>query len=203
MMDLTYLETALKKGATLHGFRSGGGLRVFRIDLDGDNIGYGEHPAALDALAHVNLWLEQDPAPTYQEFYGGKFPHYLTGSTHSSDDLDAWLKKGSTVDARCEGDKVVVELHGYVDVSIPDEIQERVHNGEQLVKWEHRGYRFHITPIKFANGERGCSMETVFVPEGKKQHNSTFYRMVKIGKGADFFAAVDAAFEAEEQETDD
>lgn len=115
MMDLTHLEQALKNGAKLHGFRSGGGLRVFSVKRDGVDIGYGEHPAALDALAHVNLWLEQDPAPTYKEFYGGKFPHYLTGSTHSSDALDAWLKRGSTVDAYQNGEGVVVELHGYAD----------------------------------------------------------------------------------------
>ncbi len=202
MMDLTHLDTALKQGATLHGFRSGGGLRVFRVNRDDANIGYGEHPAALDALAHVNLWLEQEPKPTYEEFYGGKFPHYLTGSSNSSDALDAWMTQGQTVDAHQEGADVVVALHGYADVTIPEEVKQQIDDGALEVEWEHRGYRFLITPMRCPNGDRGHRMKTIFVPEGKRVCDATFYKIVKTGTGATFLDAVDAAFVAEEREND-
>ncbi len=201
-MDLNNLDSALLAGATLHGFRSGGGLRVFRVERDGDDLGYGEHPAASDALAHVNLWLEQDPAPTYKEFYGGKFPHYLTGSTHSSDRLDAWLRQGHTVDAHHSSDGVVVELRGCEHVELPEEIKQQIDAGSPAVEWTHRGYTFLITPMRFPNGERGTSMKTTFVPEGKRAIDATFYNVVKTGSGATFLEAVAAAFSAESCESD-
>jgi hypothetical protein len=201
MMELTHLDTALKNGATLHGFRSGGGLRVFRVNsADDENIGYGEHPAALDALAHVNLWLEQEPKPTYKEFYGGKFPHYLTGSTHSSDALDEWMKQGQTVDAHCTPEGVVVLLHGYTHADLPQSVKDAADAAGGPVEWENRGYKFEVTPIRFANNDPGHSVKTVFVPEGKRQVDATFYKVVKTGVGATFLEAVDAAFAAEEQE---
>jgi hypothetical protein len=38
------LEKALNDGAKIHIFRSGGGLRVIRVEKKGKLISYGEHP---------------------------------------------------------------------------------------------------------------------------------------------------------------
>ena len=110
-MKLDNLHKALEDGATLHGFRSGGGLRVFRVDNGPVLLGYGEHPQAQDALAHTELWLEK--CPEYEDFYGKKFPHYYTGSSSSGNCvLDQWLLKGNTIDVTQKGGIVVVQLNG-------------------------------------------------------------------------------------------
>jgi len=134
-MDLINLRKAFKEGATLHGFLSGGGLRVFRVELGGDLIGYGEHPHALDALAHVELWIgEKIPSSTsaYKSFYGVKFPHYLTGSSASgSSKLDSWMCQGYSVDAKYSKDDgvIVVDLKGSYSRDIKDEPKPVVISG--------------------------------------------------------------------------
>lgn len=73
------LENALKEGANIHVFRSGGGLRVVRLEKKGKLISYGEHPYFSTALSHA----ESDFGLSYEEQYNpenGKHIHYLTGA---------------------------------------------------------------------------------------------------------------------------
>jgi hypothetical protein len=101
------IEKALKDGARLHAFLSGGGLRVVRIekkkdtetkDEDDNLISYGEHPYFPGALAHA----EQDFGLTYEQQYSGEnalHKHYLTGAYPIPyDAFDVYLKYGRSLD---------------------------------------------------------------------------------------------------------
>lgn len=115
-MKLSGIVTALKNGCVLHAFRSGGGLRVVRIEKEkrgGDLVGYGEHPMAADAFSHANEDYLAG-GRKYEKVYGKIHPHYLTGAVPSGNDpLDAWIYKGFELDAYYENKKIVVELTGY------------------------------------------------------------------------------------------
>lgn len=196
-MKLTNLHKALRNGAKLHGFRSGGGLRVFRVERSGGLLGYGEHTHAQSALAHLDLWLEKQPSD-YKEFYGDKFPHYLTGSQETGGcSLDQWLLQGHDVDAHQEGGDVVVELHGWKHANTPQDVLERLDATGQPQTWEGRGYRYLTSSSRFPNGEPCRSTKITFVPDGKPHHRGFDYPVVKAGRGENFWAALDAAFEAE------
>ena len=85
------LEKALKDGAKIHIFRSGGGLRVVSVKRGGEIVSYGEYPYLSGALAHA----ESDFGLNYEEQYSGKkakHRHYLTGAQPESFDLmDAYV----------------------------------------------------------------------------------------------------------------
>lgn len=73
------LENALKEGANIHVFRSGGGLRVVRLEKMGKLISYGEHPYFSTALSHA----ESDFGLSYEEQYDGensKHKWFITGT---------------------------------------------------------------------------------------------------------------------------
>lgn len=92
------VQQALDSVARLHTFRSGGGLRVVRLERDGTLVGYGEHPNIEDAMSHA----DEDylaGGRKYKQVYGKIYPHYLTGSSHASSILDSWISRGFTVDA--------------------------------------------------------------------------------------------------------
>ena len=68
------LQEALKNGANLHAFLSGGGLRVVRIEKMNKETGkkellsYGEHPYFSGALVHA----DEDFGLTYEQQYTAK-----------------------------------------------------------------------------------------------------------------------------------
>lgn len=92
------LEKALKSGAKMHCFLSGGSLRVIRIENSDELISYGEYPYFPGALVHA----ESDFGLTYEEQYGGKnakHEHYLTGAYPLPHDyFDTYLKMGKQFD---------------------------------------------------------------------------------------------------------
>ena len=92
------LEKALKDGAKIHIFRSGGALRVVRVEKNGELISYGEHPHLSGALSHA----EADFGLSYEKQYSGrkaKHTHYLTGAYPCSSDLmDIWIYSGKVLD---------------------------------------------------------------------------------------------------------
>jgi len=201
-MQLQGIETALQKGCRLHSFLSGGGLRVIRLETkDGNLKGYGEHPYVDDALTHAN----EDylvGGRKYHEAYGenGKYPHYLTGSTSSVSDLDAWVCQGRTFDAWWENDQFVVELHGRQDrqdVHAPEELYVRVLAIGAKEIWENRGFRYEITRNKFSNGEPCTSMRCL---NPKKGIGHLMYQFTKTGRAKTFSEALTAAFAAEQVE---
>jgi len=115
MKNLKVLTEAIKNGCNIHAFRSGGGLRVVRIEKDNELKGYGEHPYISEALEHV---AENYSNPIlYEKQYSGeeaKYTHYLTGAHPTGiDTLDLWIYNGYTFDAFLKDAQIVVELVGY------------------------------------------------------------------------------------------
>ncbi len=98
------LQEALKNGANLHAFLSGGSLRVVRIEKMNKETGkkellsYGEHPYFSGALVHA----DEDFGLTYEQQYtakDAKHDHYLTGAySLPYDALDAHIKDGRSID---------------------------------------------------------------------------------------------------------
>jgi hypothetical protein len=98
------LQEALKNGANLHAFLSGGSLRVVRIEKMNKETGkkellsYGEHPYFSGALVHA----DEDFGLSYEQQYtaeNAKHRHYLTGAySLPYDALDAHIKAGRSID---------------------------------------------------------------------------------------------------------
>ena len=107
------LKDMLRSGCRIRGFRSGGGLRVIRIeDADGKDKGYGEHPDVLVAIEHA-LEAFASGGRTYKEQYmndDSLYTHYLTGTSTVSCPLDGWLLRGHSFSAK-------LAEHNYVKVS--------------------------------------------------------------------------------------
>lgn len=196
MSYFSIIDRALRSGARLHAFRSGGGLRVVRLEKSGELVGYGEHPQVEDALSHTAEDFEAGGRP-YEEVYGGAKPHYLTGSLTPSSPLDTWLLKGSTFDAFVEGDDVVVEMHGYEHTTAPDDVKEKAKTGP--VQWrDKRGNGYHLEPFQFpGNGEWGFSMKCI---EKMSKADAYLYPIVKTGRASKLSDAIAKAIEAEAKE---
>ncbi len=79
------LDRALQDGCVVRAFRSGGGVRVVRVERDENLVGYGEHPHIEEALELAN---RSYPDPNFEGDY------YFTGSPQASSKLDAHLLRG-------------------------------------------------------------------------------------------------------------
>jgi len=101
------IDKALQDGLVVRAFRSGGGLRVVRIEdfHNGPLKGYGDHPNLMPALRRASKdYLE-----------GGK-PYecvYLTGTTKAEDNMDWWVLGGHTLWAEKSDGKIKVEARDY------------------------------------------------------------------------------------------
>lgn len=197
------LHRAMQGGSRIHAFLSGGGLRVVRLEGPKGLQGYGEHPDVLVALRHT----EKDFAAgkrSYNAVYGenGSETAYLKGASTPSGPLDAWICRGSTFDATHDGDahEFVVVLHGYGKSEAPQWVKEKIFSGRYAsIEWvDRRGFGHKSTPSRFANGER-C-MSTCTVKHPKNGGDPWFYQITKTGRGADFWAASNAALAAPEVE---
>lgn len=191
MFDVSGIEKALRKGCKLHSFRSGGGLRVFRLEKNGKLQGYGEHPDAREALVHLNEDYLAGGRP-YKKVYGGKYPHYMTGSSTPTTELDAWLLRGANFDAHFEGQYVAI-LQGYGEQTTPDEIHKRAQTGESVTWTDPRGITYCTSACRFPNGEVGSSTKVVDNP---KDLRPWMWRESRTGKGNTLWEALDAAFAA-------
>lgn len=79
------LDRALQDGCVVRAFRSGGGVRVVRVERDENLVGYGEHP-------HIEEALELADRSYLDPKFDGDY--YLTGSPEPSSKLDAHLLRG-------------------------------------------------------------------------------------------------------------
>ena len=198
---LSGIEQALTYGCNIHGFLSGGGLRVVRIEQDGVLKGYGEHPHVDHALRHADedyLAGGRD----YHDVYGKKHFQYLTGSTSPNSPLDVWVRQGRTFDAEKLVGKIIVELHGYGETREPQEVMKQVNETGQPVSWASRGYTYETSRYTFPNGELGHSTRVLESPEGKKGNHPFSFNIVKSGVGNGFLEALEDAFKAEEVEVE-
>ena len=191
---LTTLEGALRKGVRLHGFLSGGGLRVVRLELDGQLVGYGEHPhvdAAMSLLAEDYL----AGGRPYGDVYGPKKPHYRIGSPVPDSAFDASLRRGRSFDAFAEDENFVCEIDCYEQVELPAEQKSRALTEAFL--WEQRGYVIQVGPCRFPDGTLGYSMSMVSCPEGKTHSTAFNFGAVRKGVASTLEAAIAAALVAE------
>lgn len=198
MPELPGIAAALATGCKLRAFLSGGGLRVIRLERKDTLKGYGEHPDVSEALVHASDDYLAGGRP-YDEVYGKEHPHYLTGSSSSASNVDAWVRQGRTFDAWQEDEDVVFQLKGYSYMDVPDDVIERVKEGE-TVNWRKRGYTMESSPSQFGNGEWACSTKLIKSPKGRDGSDSYMYQITKTGRGTDFWKAMLAAFEAPEVE---
>lgn len=113
-----WIQKAIDNGCIVRGFRSGGGLRVVRIEyVIGEKStlqGYGEHPNIEDALKHAVEDYCQGTRP-YNEVYGKIYDKYLTGSSEVSSPLDRHLLKGGTFRVRSSDIGIFVDLFDLVN----------------------------------------------------------------------------------------
>jgi hypothetical protein len=118
---------AIRAGASLHVFRSGGGLRVARLEQGpgrGELLGYGEHLHAEGAIHHAAVDYRAK-GREYGAVYGLKIPNYWTGSAEANDAFDEVILRGDKVDARAEGGQIVVEIRGHGRLKSPAGYRER------------------------------------------------------------------------------
>lgn len=200
-MELKGLEKALREGCRLHGFSSGGGLRVIRLEQEGNLRGYGEHPNVEDALSHANEDFLAG-GREYKEVYGKSKPHYLTGSENVTSPLDGWLIQGRTIDSYIQGEEVVVELRGLTQTEIPEDVIERVNATGRGVIWTNREYTYETVPDRFPSG-RPCISTKIIKEPVKSGSDAWSYHIVKRGKGNNFFEALGKAVEAQETEIEE
>lgn len=196
--ELLGIKNALKEGCRIHAFRSGGGLRVVRIEKDGKLLGYGEHPHIEDALLYANEDFLAGGRP-YNEVYGKSQPHFLTGSSSPTSDLDLWILSGGTFDAWQKDTKISFQFEKLCITRIPKEIIEEVIKTGNSTTWEHRGFVREITRTTFPNGAF-CAESRVIKNKNTDnlQRQSEFYDIAKTGEGINFFEAMNSAFKAEE-----
>lgn len=204
-VELKGIDRALNEGNRLHGFRSGGGLRVITLKRRGKSTGYGEHPSADEALVHADedfLAGGRD----YHEVYGKLYPHYLTGSHEITSPLDGWLLQGHTIDAyKTDEGRIRVELTGVTETRKPQVVLDQAKTLRRPIVWMDRGFTYETTyyPHLFPNGDEGHSTRVIDVPKGKDEHSAWMYYRTKTGDGVDFNEALSKALEASDSEIED
>lgn len=138
------LEEALCKGGTIHGFRSGGGLRVLRLENKGKLLAYGEHPLFGEALRI----LREDLAAGGREYYtvyGKKETHYLTGTYECPTAIDACLAKGHTIDISYKKNKFLFVAKIFKELRMPEWVMNEVKLNKKPVQYELYGILFEAT----------------------------------------------------------
>ncbi len=196
------IKAALQAGCRIRAFRSGGGLRVVRIEKDNELKGYGEHPHIEEALQHADEDYLAGGRP-YKEVYGGKKTHYLTGSCDKSNELDGWILKGSKFESWQEGEIIFFALKGMIKTHAPEEIVKRVLENGIPIQWENRGYTYE-SYRSYLGRSLGVSAKVIKSPEGKRSGADPWmHHISKTGQGSDFWEACQNAFQAEEVETSD
>jgi hypothetical protein len=195
-MSLSGIEKALQEGCKLHGFRSGGGLRVIRLEKANKLRGYGEHPNVEGALNHADEDFLAG-GRKYGDVYGKSKDHYITGSNSASSELDQWILRGHTIDAYLQGKEIVVELKGTEEVRTPKDLVEKMKKTCENVRWSKNGFTYISTPTS-----TGYTTEVISAPKGKNTVGSSpwFYEVLKVGKGDKFYTALEEAIKAEEVE---
>lgn len=194
------LETALRDGAELRGFLSGGGLRVLNLrSRERKEIAYGEHPYVHEALRILAEDYIAGHRP-YDAVYGVVETHYLTGAAEPAGELDAWLRRGHRCLFRHEEGAFVCVLRGVEIYSTPDDITRRAAEGE-TVRWtDARGVTRCAKPSRL----RGwVEVHVERLPEGMSEHRADCWYAARTGRGATLVDALEAAFRAPSVEEKD
>ena len=203
------IDNAVREYGRLHAFRSGGGLRVLRIDAqktDGgkDNIGYGEAPVTEQAFMYLGKGLERSAGASregsaYKAFYGTLVPHYLTGTSGCSGTLDTHVCRGSAFDVVWDtetGEFVAEAPYRSREGAVPREVIDRVINGESVCEdyTDDRGVQFRINPSRFANGTPGATVTIIDKPEGVSHFDAYEPLVEQTGRGSTVLGAIQQIF---------
>ncbi len=130
----------------------------------------------------------------YGEVYGKEYPHFYTGSSKPSSNLDEWILRGNTLDIFQARNNVAVQLHRYQQTDFPQELVDQVIATGTPATWSSdRGFTYGIERFTFANNEPGVSGSVLDKPNGTKR-DPWFYNVTKNGLGPTIDAAVTAAF---------
>lgn len=203
-MKFKHIENALKEGYKLHAFRSGGGLRVLRLECDNKPLLYGESADLKNALRILN-----DDAKAggrkYSNVYGKIEDHYLTGSYASdADELDSWICSGKPFDVFFNKDtnQFVVDMSSKEDIKTPDVIAQRVFKKFETVYWAlpGRDYIYKSSPSLFRSGV-GMTTETI-PPRSGAQWNDDMIDVNRIAFANDFKTVLENATECTKIKTE-
>lgn len=140
------LSEFLKKGGDIHGFRSGGGLRVIRASLNDELKGYGEHPYVEHAFNHCEEDLIAG-GRDYRSVYGKLYDHYLTGSSTPSSIVDQWMCCGYGLDITFEENMFVFRGEYYFHVKPP---QDRVKLGKPF-HFKYKDVTYYVYDLILGN----------------------------------------------------
>lgn len=214
-MKYKLINDTLKTGFNLHCFRSGGGLRVLRLEriLQGENKSYyAESYNFYDALRI----LEDDiiaGGRKYSDVYGVIEEYYLTGSFSSGENLDTWVCGGKPLDILFNFDtnRFIIDMSTKEDIHAPQEIVNKVHENNIPIYWKtsHINRIFKSEQYVFADNSIGCSTSTIPSRNGIEANNEmvTFPRLSYGDTFEDVLEAaekvVDVKFEFEWEELSD
>lgn len=147
------IEEALQDGYKLHGFTSGGRLRVLTLEK-GKQTYYGE---GVDFYAALRILGDDVIAGgrKYKDVYGeGKIePAYWTGRyPDNGDAVDTWFYQGHDFDVIWEDGQIVVKLVKKNVVRTPKLILSTVIKWGKKVKWKFKEYdNIYVSSL----GDRG------------------------------------------------
>lgn len=200
---LPRIHQLLRAGARIHGFSSGGGLRVvYTGELVEAPDFYGEAPTLEEALKYLEEDILLGHLP-YEEFYGKLHPHYLTGTSMCTSNIDAHVRMGHTFDATWEKDHFQVIIYGYTHTETPKDIEKACREFPGIpFLWHERGYEFISVYGKFifANGEPALTTNCLNQEKYPGRGDAFFYRSKLTGTGSNIWQAFQSAINATPEE---
>lgn len=199
-MTYKHIERALKTGGRLHAFRSGGGLRVVRIEKNDRLIGYGEHAYIEQALVELDDDLCRHSRKKTKA-RDRKVPRYLTGASTSSSLLDGVILVGHTFDMWHDDQAFVAEIMGRANVKHPEGLRERVLMTGKSEKWHSRGFTYETTRSRARHAGDSALTGVIKSPPGRV--NPWMYPFKKSGRAESFQYAIELALVASEVEIPD
>lgn len=156
------IAIALKQGRSFHCFSSGGGLRVVTLNKDNINApGYGEHPYLNVAFQYADEDFRAG-GREYSEVYGKLHPHYYTGDSIGTCDLDKWILSGHTLDGKYEDGKFIITAKGLKRSDIPREVLEFVYANKKICRYidTERNLKYIAMPSTTPGGSRCVTIQS-------------------------------------------
>jgi hypothetical protein len=152
------LSKSLQSGCILHAFRSGGGLRVVRVNRNEKLEAYGEHPYIYNALDHAEENVVENLS--YNEVYGKKYSHYMTGARPIGG-LDCWTFAGHSFDMSFDDGEFKFSSKYSYNRGISEERFNRILKTGVAEDWSEDGLMFTSQPTRFPNGTMSVSTKYI------------------------------------------
>jgi hypothetical protein len=207
------LDDALRTGGRMSAFRTGGGLRVVRVEQpetapkpakstrDPEPIAYGEHPHIDEAL-RIAADDFRAGGRRYKDVYGPIEGHYWTGDSCPNSDIDAYILCGDSLAAHYLDGVFTCVIRSTAAYQTPEDIAARAMAGETITWTDPRGFTRVATPSRFPNGDLGCTVRVTGRPEAAHYLRDHRWPVTRTGQAASFIEALRAAVAAPEIEVD-